>query len=168
MAPGAPDEVRLPMRPPVDSRSKVSIVLPTYNGSKYLRQSIASCLDQSHRNLELIVVDDGSTDGTADLVESLAIPGVRVIRQANAGKPAALNTGLGAGVPSSTNVARPSAPVAIGSATGAGLGAAPLAGSSSARSSRTGTPATGTVAWRVVRVTRLRVSAAVTDSWPST
>jgi cellulose synthase/poly-beta-1,6-N-acetylglucosamine synthase-like glycosyltransferase len=42
------------------------------------------------------VVDDGSTDGTADLVESLCLPYVRVIRQANAGKPAALNTGIAA------------------------------------------------------------------------
>ena len=42
----------------------------------------------------MIVVDDGSTDGTADIVERLGLPGVRVIRQRNAGKPAALNTGI--------------------------------------------------------------------------
>jgi cellulose synthase/poly-beta-1,6-N-acetylglucosamine synthase-like glycosyltransferase len=46
--------------------------------------------------VEVIVVDVGSTDGTADLVESLRLPGVRVIRQENAGKPAALNTALAA------------------------------------------------------------------------
>ena len=42
-------------------------------------------------------MDDGSTDGTAELVEALGLPDVRVIRQANAGKPAALNTGIARG-----------------------------------------------------------------------
>ena len=44
---------------------------------------------------EVIVVDDGSTDGTADLVERLGLPRVHVLRQANRGKPAALNRGIG-------------------------------------------------------------------------
>jgi glycosyltransferase involved in cell wall biosynthesis len=40
----------------------VSIVLPTYNGAEYLRQSIESCRNQSYRNIELIIVDDASTE----------------------------------------------------------------------------------------------------------
>lgn len=48
----------------------VSIVLPTYNGAKYLRQSIDSCLAQTYRNIELIIINDCSTDNTASIIES--------------------------------------------------------------------------------------------------
>lgn len=48
----------------------VSIVLPTYNGSAYLRESIESCLNQTYENLELIVVNDCSTDDTETIVKS--------------------------------------------------------------------------------------------------
>ncbi|HWD80989.1 MAG TPA: bifunctional polysaccharide deacetylase/glycosyltransferase family 2 protein, partial [Kribbella sp.] len=77
--------------PPVTE--PVSVIVPAYNESAGIEAAIRSLVASDHP-LEVIVVDDGSTDGTADLVESLRIPGVRVIRQANAGKPVALNTGL--------------------------------------------------------------------------
>ena len=77
--------------PPVTE--PVSVIVPAYNESAGIEAAIRSLVASDHP-LEVIVVDDGSTDGTADLVESLRIPGVRVIRQANAGKPIALNTGL--------------------------------------------------------------------------
>ncbi|MEU8223511.1 glycosyltransferase [Kribbella sp. NPDC048915] len=77
--------------PPVTE--PVSVIVPAYNESAGIEAAIRSLVASDHP-LEVIVVDDGSTDGTADLVEGLGIPGVRVIRQANAGKPVALNTGL--------------------------------------------------------------------------
>lgn len=71
----------------------VSVIVPAYNESAGIEAAVRSLAASDHP-VEVIVVDDGSSDGTADLVESLGIPGVRVIRQVNAGKPAALNTGL--------------------------------------------------------------------------
>ncbi|MGW3210345.1 bifunctional polysaccharide deacetylase/glycosyltransferase family 2 protein [Streptomyces sp. NPDC001135] len=79
--------------PPVTE--PVSVIVPAYNESAGIEAAVRSLLASDHP-VEIIVVDDGSTDGTADLVESLRLPGVRVIRQENAGKPAALNTGLAA------------------------------------------------------------------------
>jgi len=79
--------------PPVTE--PVSVIVPAYNESAGIEAAVRSLLASDHP-VEIIVVDDGSTDGTADLVESLHLPGVRVIRQQNAGKPAALNTGLAA------------------------------------------------------------------------
>ncbi|MEV7417784.1 bifunctional polysaccharide deacetylase/glycosyltransferase family 2 protein [Streptomyces sp. NPDC089919] len=73
----------------------VSVIVPAYNESAGIEAAVRSLLASDHP-VEVVVVDDGSTDGTADLVEALALPGVRVIRQANAGKPAALNTGIAA------------------------------------------------------------------------
>ena len=73
----------------------VSVIVPAYNESAGIEAAVRSLLASDHP-VEIIVVDDGSTDGTADLVESLRLPNVRVIRQANAGKPAALNTGIAA------------------------------------------------------------------------
>ncbi|RKT17108.1 cellulose synthase/poly-beta-1,6-N-acetylglucosamine synthase-like glycosyltransferase [Streptomyces sp. 1114.5] len=79
--------------PPVTE--PVSVIVPAYNESAGIEAAVRSLLASDHP-VEVIVVDDGSTDGTADLVESLDLPYVRVIRQENAGKPAALNTGIAA------------------------------------------------------------------------
>lgn len=76
----------------------VSIVLPTLNGaSRFLGTAIRSCLDQTRRDFELIVVDDGSTDGTAALVGAASARDarVRMLRsERNEGLPAALNRGF--------------------------------------------------------------------------
>jgi GT2 family glycosyltransferase len=77
-----------------DPGTTVSIVLPTFNGTKYLAQSIASCLSQTHRQLELIVVDDGGA-GVAGTVEQFADPRLKYVRhETNRGLPTALNTGF--------------------------------------------------------------------------
>jgi len=72
----------------------VTVVVPAYNESAGIEAAVRSLVASDHDCVEVIVVDDGSTDGTADLVEALQLPGVRVIRQENAGKPAALTAGI--------------------------------------------------------------------------
>jgi cellulose synthase/poly-beta-1,6-N-acetylglucosamine synthase-like glycosyltransferase/peptidoglycan/xylan/chitin deacetylase (PgdA/CDA1 family) len=74
----------------------VSIVVPAFNEAAGIDRAVRSLASTRYPNLEVIVVDDGSTDGTAELVERLELPGVTVLSQANAGKPAALNRGLAA------------------------------------------------------------------------
>ncbi|MEU9469541.1 bifunctional polysaccharide deacetylase/glycosyltransferase family 2 protein [Streptomyces avermitilis] len=71
----------------------VSVIVPAYNEKECIENTINSLVQSTHP-IEIIVVDDGSTDGTADLVEAMRIPNVRVLRQENAGKPAALNNGV--------------------------------------------------------------------------
>lgn len=71
----------------------VSVVIPCYNGARYILSTLASVLDQGIDELEVIVVDDGSRDGSADLVRR-AYPQVRVDEQANAGVAAARNRGI--------------------------------------------------------------------------
>jgi cellulose synthase/poly-beta-1,6-N-acetylglucosamine synthase-like glycosyltransferase/peptidoglycan/xylan/chitin deacetylase (PgdA/CDA1 family) len=77
-------------------RPPVSIVVPAFNEAAGIDRAVRSLASARYPNLEVIVVDDGSTDGTAELVERLELPGVTVLNQANAGKPAALNRGLAA------------------------------------------------------------------------
>lgn len=78
-----------------ENGAKVSIVLPTYNGAKYIRQSIDSCLNQTYKNIELIVVDDGSSDETSEIIRSYKDGRIRYLRhEGNKGMPHALNTGF--------------------------------------------------------------------------
>lgn len=74
---------------------EVSIILPTYNRADTILRAIDSVRGQTHQDWELIVVDDGSKDGTHELVSHID-PRILVIRQPNAGVGAARNTGLAA------------------------------------------------------------------------
>jgi glycosyltransferase involved in cell wall biosynthesis len=72
---------------------RVSAVIPVYNGERYLREAIQSVLAQDYPDLELIVVDDGSTDGSAAIARSFG-ERVRYHHQPNAGLSAAQNAGI--------------------------------------------------------------------------
>src|SRR5207249_10243163 len=77
--------------------SLVSVVVPAYNHAPFLRKAISSVFAQTHSAIELIVVDDGSTDGSFELLTELTDEArcpVVLIRQPNGGAPAALNRGL--------------------------------------------------------------------------
>ena len=72
----------------------VSVIVPAYNEQRGIAACVRSLAAADYPNLDIIVVDDGSTDDTAAMVARLALPNVRLLRQPNAGKPAALNNGI--------------------------------------------------------------------------
>jgi cellulose synthase/poly-beta-1,6-N-acetylglucosamine synthase-like glycosyltransferase/peptidoglycan/xylan/chitin deacetylase (PgdA/CDA1 family) len=71
----------------------VSVIIPAYNERAGIERCLRSMLDCDYPRLEVILVDDGSTDATAELVQALSLP-VTIVSQPNAGKAAALNTGV--------------------------------------------------------------------------
>lgn len=77
-------------------RALVSVIVPTYDGERYVAEAVSSALAQSHRDLEVIVVDDGSSDRTLDVVARFTDRRVRVFQRPNGGVAAARNTGVGA------------------------------------------------------------------------
>ncbi len=79
----------------------VSVLIPAYNMGRYIERALRSALDGRMADVEVIVIDDGSTDRTADLVQPYTVPGsscydrrVRYANQDNRGKAAALNRGI--------------------------------------------------------------------------
>jgi glycosyltransferase involved in cell wall biosynthesis len=75
----------------------ISIVLPVYNGQRYLAESIQSCIDQTHQNWELIVIDDASNDATPDIAKSYAAMDSRIIyfrNEVNLKLPGSINRGM--------------------------------------------------------------------------
>lgn len=75
------------------ARPKVSVVVPVYNGRRFLASTVCSVLRQTYRKFEIIVVDDGSTDGSTEMLPSDE-PCLRIIQQRNLGVSAARNRGL--------------------------------------------------------------------------
>ena len=71
----------------------VSCIIPVWNGEKYLEEAIQSVLDQTYPELEIVVVDDGSTDGTANIISSFEGRLIS-IHQEQAGPAAARNSGI--------------------------------------------------------------------------
>jgi glycosyltransferase involved in cell wall biosynthesis len=78
----------------IDKLPTVSVLLPTHDRAAYLGAAVESVLGQTFRDFELIVVDDGSTDGTDDVLAAIADPCLRVVRRPRGGCAAALNAGL--------------------------------------------------------------------------
>jgi glycosyltransferase involved in cell wall biosynthesis len=72
----------------------VSIIIPTYNRAHCIEQAIRSALKQTFRDFELIIADDGSTDGTEQAVTRMGEPAVRFVRKANGGCSSARNFGV--------------------------------------------------------------------------
>ncbi|MGN9911909.1 bifunctional polysaccharide deacetylase/glycosyltransferase family 2 protein [Phytohabitans sp. LJ34] len=80
--------------PPVTE--PVSVIVPAYNEKEGIAAAVRSLAGGDHPRIEVIVVDDGSTDGTAGIVEALGLPNVDVIRKPNGGKASALDAGVAA------------------------------------------------------------------------
>jgi cellulose synthase/poly-beta-1,6-N-acetylglucosamine synthase-like glycosyltransferase/peptidoglycan/xylan/chitin deacetylase (PgdA/CDA1 family) len=72
----------------------VSVLVPAFNETEVIAKALKSLSGGNYPAHEVIVIDDGSTDGTGELVEGLGLPGVRLLRQPNSGKAAALNAGF--------------------------------------------------------------------------
>ena len=70
----------------------ICVIIPTFNREKYLGEAIESILNQDYHPIEIIVVDDGSTDNTREIVKSY--PNVNYVYQKNAGQAAAINRGI--------------------------------------------------------------------------
>ena len=75
---------------------KVSVIIPVYNVEAYLRECLDSVINQTLRDMEIVCIDDGSTDGSAEILKEYAAKDrrIKVLTQANSGAGAARNAGL--------------------------------------------------------------------------
>ena len=73
---------------------KISVILPVYNAQSYLRESIQSILSQSFTDFELIIINDGSTDRSLEIIQSYTDDRIKLINQENAGLPISLNRAI--------------------------------------------------------------------------
>jgi cellulose synthase/poly-beta-1,6-N-acetylglucosamine synthase-like glycosyltransferase len=82
-------------RPPASRYAPpVAVVVPAYNEAVGIARAVRSLAESDYPSFEVVVVDDGSTDGTAEIVEALGLDRVRVVRKENGGKASALNAGI--------------------------------------------------------------------------
>ncbi len=74
--------------------NEISVLMPTHNAMPFLKAAVESILTQSFKDFEFLIVNDGSTDGSKDYLDSLSDPRIRVIHQTRRGLSAALNIGI--------------------------------------------------------------------------
>ena len=74
---------------------KISVIIPAYNAGKHIKRALDSILGQSLSDIEVVVVNDGSTDDTAEIVAGYPDPRIKMVSQANGGTMAARKTGIG-------------------------------------------------------------------------
>ena len=77
-----------------DNLPLVSVIVPVYNVEKYLEKCVDSILSQTYKNIELILVDDGSTDGSYDVISGYVSENIRVVKKENGGVSSARNAGI--------------------------------------------------------------------------
>ena len=75
---------------------KISVVIPVYNKEKYVKETLQSVLNQDFNDFEIIIVDDGSTDKSLDIIKQFSASKIKIIRQENQGVAIARNTGVAA------------------------------------------------------------------------
>ena len=76
------------------SDNLVSIIIPCFNARKWIGECLQSCLAQTYKNVEIIVVDDGSTDESVAIISSFRSSKIKLVQQGNRGACAARNNGL--------------------------------------------------------------------------
>ena len=72
---------------------KVTVLMPAYNAGNFIAEAIQSVLNQTFRDFELLIINDGSTDNTAQIVRSFHDERIKLVEQNNLGIAAALNSG---------------------------------------------------------------------------
>lgn len=72
----------------------ISIIIPAYNSAKYISLAVKSVLNQTYQDFELLIIDDGSTDNTKEIIESFKDKRIEYIYQNNTGAASARNTGI--------------------------------------------------------------------------
>lgn len=76
------------------SKPLVSVFLSVYNGEQHLREAVESILNQTFRNFEFLIINDGSTDSTREILESYVDPRIKIFHQSNMGLTKSLNRGI--------------------------------------------------------------------------
>jgi glycosyltransferase involved in cell wall biosynthesis len=78
----------------MDNTPKISVIMPVYNGRKFLKEAIFSVLNQTEKDFELIIVDDGSTDSSANIAKSFADDRIKFFEKEHSGLIDTLNFGI--------------------------------------------------------------------------